>query len=144
VLTYGADGMLYDECLHHGPALLCFDSAHGHRPGAHVCANERQLIRRFRSTLDRDQWDYLFAGEACYDWEFYEFHLSYGLSGPLTISHCHAISHRIRRSRWRSRALKIGTCSSTACYRLVDDSTWWAAERGVKAPPQSAPVLLDE
>jgi hypothetical protein len=83
VLPYGADGMLSDECLHHEPALLCFDSAHRHRPGALVYANDRGLIRRFRGTLDRDQRDYLFAGEACYDWEFYEFHLSYGLSGPL-------------------------------------------------------------
>jgi hypothetical protein len=43
VRTYGADGILYDECLHHGPALLCFDLAHGHRPGAPVYANDREL-----------------------------------------------------------------------------------------------------
>ena len=30
-LDLGADGILFDECLHHGPALLCFDPEHGHR-----------------------------------------------------------------------------------------------------------------
>lgn len=78
VLSYGADGMLFDECLHHGPALLCFDPAHDHRAGAPVYANDRELIRRFRGMLGQDQQAYLFAGEACYDWEFEEYHLSYG------------------------------------------------------------------
>ena len=43
----GADGILFDECLHHGPALLCFDASHGHRYGAPVYANDRKLIQNF-------------------------------------------------------------------------------------------------
>ena len=43
----GADGILFDECLHHGPALLCFDPDHGHRYGAPVYANDRKLIQNF-------------------------------------------------------------------------------------------------
>jgi hypothetical protein len=37
----GADGILFCECLHHGPALLCFDESHGHRYGAPVYAKDR-------------------------------------------------------------------------------------------------------
>ena len=52
----GADGILFDECLHHGPALLCFDPEHGHRYGAPVYANDRKLIQNFTR--------YLAAGQA--------------------------------------------------------------------------------
>ncbi len=31
MVDLGADGILFDECLHHTPALLCFDTDHGHR-----------------------------------------------------------------------------------------------------------------
>ena len=47
----GADGILFDECLHHGPALLCFDPRHGHRYGAPVYANDRELIQQLRPHL---------------------------------------------------------------------------------------------
>ena len=76
-LDLGADGILFDECLHHSPALLCFDTAHGHRYGAMVYANDRELIRRFKRLSDRVKADFLFAGEACYDWEMEAYHLSY-------------------------------------------------------------------
>jgi hypothetical protein len=73
----GADGILFDECLHHGPALLCFDPHHGHRYGAPVYANDRKLIRNFGKMTDQARPDFLFAGEACYDWELEAYHLSY-------------------------------------------------------------------
>jgi len=74
----GADGILFDECLHHGPALLCFDNSHGHRYGAPVYANDRKLIEGFRALLPEDKKDsFLFAGESCYDWEMEVYHLSY-------------------------------------------------------------------
>ncbi|AEE96388.1 DUF6259 domain-containing protein [Mahella australiensis] len=76
VLELGADGILFDECLHHGPALLCFDTSHGHRYGAPVYANDRKLIQNF-ARMVQDKPDFLFAGEACYDWEFEAYHLSY-------------------------------------------------------------------
>ena len=47
----GAAGILFDECLHHSPALLCFDPSHGHRSGAPVYANDRRLIQRLRPHL---------------------------------------------------------------------------------------------
>jgi hypothetical protein len=77
VLALEPDGILYDESLHHGPALLCFDPAHGHRVGAPVYANDRLLIQRFRRLAAKAQSDFLFAGEACYDWGLEAYDLSY-------------------------------------------------------------------
>jgi hypothetical protein len=76
-LDLGADGILFDECLHHTPALVCFDPDHGHRFGAPVYANDEELIRRFGRLAQPVNADFLFAGEACYDWEFEVYHLSY-------------------------------------------------------------------
>lgn len=76
MVDLGADGILFDECLHHSPALLCFDKSHGHRYAAPVYANDRKLIENF-SLLTPENKEFLFAGEACYDWEFEAYHLSY-------------------------------------------------------------------
>jgi len=73
-VALGPDGILYDESQHHSPALQCFATHHGHRPGAHVYANDRHLVRRL---LKRAPAGILFAGEACYDWEYEVYHLSY-------------------------------------------------------------------
>ena len=72
----GAAGMLFDECLHHTPARLCFDTSHGHRPGWPVYQNDRQFVRMLRA-MDNCPPDFLMAGEACYDWEMEEYQLSY-------------------------------------------------------------------
>jgi hypothetical protein len=77
MVELGADGILFDECLHHGPALLCFDPDHGHRYGAPVYANDRVLIQNFTRISQKARPDFLFAGEACYDWEMGAYHLSY-------------------------------------------------------------------
>jgi Domain of unknown function (DUF6259) len=77
MLELGADGILFDECQHHGPALLCFDPQHGHRLGAPVYANDRKLILNFNQMTGSTRPDFLFAGEACYDWELEVYHLAY-------------------------------------------------------------------
>jgi sugar phosphate isomerase/epimerase len=77
VLELGADGILFDESSYHPPALLCFDTDHGHRYGAHVYANDRLLIRNFRRLSKPVNDEFLFAGEGCYDWQFEVYHLSY-------------------------------------------------------------------
>lgn len=77
VLSYGADGMLFDESLHHSPALLCFDERHGHRPGHPVYGEDAALLRGFRERAAGRDAGFLYAGEACYDWEFTEYELSY-------------------------------------------------------------------
>ena len=76
VLELGADGFLFDECLHHSPALLCFDQSHGHRYGAPVYSNDRKLIQNFIRLIPEGR-DFLFCGEACYDWEMEAYHMSY-------------------------------------------------------------------
>jgi len=77
MLELGADGILFDECLHHSPALLCFAGNHGHRYGAPVYANDRKLIERFGELSRSTNPEFLYAGEACYDWELEAYHLSY-------------------------------------------------------------------
>jgi hypothetical protein len=77
ILDLGADGILYDECENHGQALLCFDLSHGHRYGAPVYANDRYLIQLFRELAAQRTQEFLFAGEACYDWELETYGLSY-------------------------------------------------------------------
>jgi len=77
VLEIGADGMLFDECLHHGPALLCFDQGHGHRYGDPAYGHDVELASRLRAAADQANPQFLFAGEACYDGEFAAYQLSY-------------------------------------------------------------------
>lgn len=76
VVGYGADGMLYDEAQHHGPALLCFDPDHGHAVPYPVYSDDRQLIARLRRRPGVGP-EFLFAGEAPYDWMFEEYELGY-------------------------------------------------------------------
>jgi hypothetical protein len=73
----GAAGILFDECLHHANALLCFDPGHGHRYGAPVYANDRKLIENFEKISNLVDADFLYAGEACYDWEMQVYQVSY-------------------------------------------------------------------
>jgi hypothetical protein len=77
ILDLGADGLLFDECLHHASTLLCFDLGHGHRYGAPVYANDNLLIERFARIAAKRNPDFLFAGEACYDREMAVYQLSY-------------------------------------------------------------------
>lgn len=77
VLDLEPDGILFDECHHHSPALLCFDPSHGHRYGAPVYANDNLLIERFRKMVRSRNTEFLFAGEAVYDREMAVYDLSY-------------------------------------------------------------------
>lgn len=77
VLDTGADGMLYDECFHHVPALACFDTGHGHRYGTPVYAHDVDFVRWLRAQSEAPRPDFLYAGEACTDWQLAEYHLSY-------------------------------------------------------------------
>ncbi len=77
ILDLGADGFLFDECLHHDGALLCFDKSHGHRYGAPVYANDNLLIERFARVAATRNPDFLFGGEACYDREMAVYQISY-------------------------------------------------------------------
>lgn len=76
VVASGADGMLYDECQHHMPALVCFADDHGHRRGFPVYSRDNDLVRRFRAAPGVGT-EFLMAGEAIYDDELEEYALSY-------------------------------------------------------------------
>ncbi|MCL2362681.1 MAG: DUF6259 domain-containing protein [Defluviitaleaceae bacterium] len=82
VVDLGAAGMLFDETMHHGPALLCFDESHGHRYGAPVYQNDREFVRRMWE-VEGIADDFLMAGEACYDWEMDAYQFSYHRSAHL-------------------------------------------------------------
>ncbi len=89
IVDLGADGMLFDECLHHGPALVCFDTTHGHRPGHSAFSHDLALIEGFADYARTVNPDFLYAGEACYDGQFevypFSYHRSYELDHlPLT------------------------------------------------------------
>jgi hypothetical protein len=77
MVALGADGIIFDESLHHMPALLCFATGHGHRPGAPVYANDNLLMERFSRIAAGRTPEFLLAGEACYDLELEAYHLSY-------------------------------------------------------------------
>lgn len=70
------DGFLFDECMHHTPAQLCFDTSHGHRYGWSVYERDRDFIKMLQKAPGLRK-DFLFAGEALYDWELEVYGLSY-------------------------------------------------------------------
>lgn len=76
LVDLGCDGMLFDECLHHSPALLCFDPAHGHRRAWPVYQGDREFIFMLGKTPGLRP-DFMMAGEACYDWEMEAYSMSY-------------------------------------------------------------------
>lgn len=77
LLEVRPDGILFDECQHHGPPLLCFDTSHDHRAGAPIYANDRLLIQRLSRLAEEAGIEFIFAGEACYDWELDTYQVVY-------------------------------------------------------------------
>ncbi len=77
IVATGADGMLFDEAFHHGPALLCYDTTHGHRAGAPIYPGDSVLARRLAARLPAGREDFLFAGETLYEQQQRWYHLSY-------------------------------------------------------------------
>lgn len=77
IVATGADGMLFDEAFHHGPALLCYDISHGHRAGASVFPGDPVLAGRLSARLPTGREDFLFAAETVYEGLQPSYHLSY-------------------------------------------------------------------
>jgi len=76
MVDLGADGILYDECQHHGNGKLCFSGEHGHRYGESNYKGDNKLIEGFRK-ITSDNPDFLYSGEACYDNEFLQYQMAY-------------------------------------------------------------------
>ena len=77
VVALAPAGMLYDECQHHGIARYCFDKTHNHRCPAYVYAYDNRLIEEFKKLSEPTNPDFMYGGEALYDLENLQYHLSY-------------------------------------------------------------------
>lgn len=66
LVATGADGMLFDEAMHHTPALKCYATNHEHPAGSSVYANDNELARRLRQRVPADR-EFLFAAETVYE-----------------------------------------------------------------------------
>jgi hypothetical protein len=98
----GADGILFDECLHHSPTLCCFDTSHGHRYGESTYQFDEKLIEGFRKIVaDRE---FLIAGEAIYDFQ----HNYYDVSYARTWGRDHKPTNRYMRPRGEIMTAVIG------------------------------------
>jgi hypothetical protein len=75
-IELGAAGMLYDECLHHGPCFYCFDPNHGHHVPADVYSGDILLENGFRKIAQQMNPEYLFAGESVRDLQFRSYNIS--------------------------------------------------------------------
>src|ERR1035441_2307596 len=71
----GAGGILFDEVVHHSGATHCFSPDHGHPVPAYLYSADVELVNRFRSLVDPNQ--FVFAGEAPYDQELTGFRADY-------------------------------------------------------------------
>lgn len=77
LIDLGADGMLFDECMHHGSSFFCFDPTHGHHVPADVFSGDIFLEDGFRKIAQQKKPDFLFAGESVPDLQFRSYNLSY-------------------------------------------------------------------
>lgn len=74
---WGADGILADESLYHGRALLCFAEDHGHAPGASAFTWDAQYLADMRAALGGRADDFVIAAEGAYDDQFEHYDVSY-------------------------------------------------------------------
>jgi len=88
-IELGAAGMLYDECLHHGPCFYCFDPNHGHHVPADIFSGDILLENGFRKIAGQMNPEYLFAGESVRDLQFRSYNISY-----FRIGHDYVPMHR--------------------------------------------------
>lgn len=74
---WGADGVLLDESLYHGRALLCFAEHHEHEPGASAYSWDRAFIDELRSSAHEVNPEFVLAAEGAYDAQFEYYDVSY-------------------------------------------------------------------
>jgi len=77
LIDLGADGMLNDECQHHGNASYCFDPSHGHHIPGFAYAGDILLESGFRKIAQQKNPEFIFAGEALRDMQFRTYNVSY-------------------------------------------------------------------
>ncbi len=75
--SWGADGILADESLYHGRALLCFADDHGHPVGASAFTWDAAYIDDMRARLGDAADTFVIAAEGAYDAQFEDYDVSY-------------------------------------------------------------------
>lgn len=75
--SWGADGVLADESLYHGRALLCFADDHGHPVGASAFTWDAAYIDDIRARLGDAADTFVIAAEGAYDAQFEDYDVSY-------------------------------------------------------------------
>jgi len=88
-IDLGADGILYDEAMHHGSVFYCFDPSHSHHVPANVYSGDILLESGFRKIAGQKNPVYLFAGETVRDLQLRSYNISY-----LRIGRDHLAMHR--------------------------------------------------
>ena len=76
LIELNCDGFLYDEGQHHNTCKVCFDTSHGHRYGWPVYSRDCDFVKILK-TVPGLREDFLFSGEAVYDWEQEDYGLVY-------------------------------------------------------------------
>ncbi|MDR6690298.1 hypothetical protein J2X55_001197 [Microbacterium sp. 1154] len=81
---WGADGILADESLYHGRALLCFADDHGHPVGASAFTWDDVFVEDIRAALGDRAGTFVIAAEGAYDDQFAHYDVSYFRSASPT------------------------------------------------------------
>lgn len=74
---WGAAGILADESLYHGRALLCFATDHGHRPGTSTYSWDGDFVDDLRAAAGDRSDEFVIAAEGAYDAQFEHYDVSY-------------------------------------------------------------------
>ncbi|MCW2163695.1 hypothetical protein B0I12_000821 [Microbacterium hydrothermale] len=82
--AWGADGILADESLYHGRALLCFADDHGHPVGASAFTWDDAFVEDIRAGLGERADTFVIAAEGAYDDQFAHYDVSYFRSASPT------------------------------------------------------------
>jgi hypothetical protein len=101
---WGADGILADESLYHGRALLCFADDHSHAPGASTYLWDGDFVEDIRRAAAVHNADFVIAAEGCYDAQYEHYDVSYFRSH----SPRHVPTARMLRPRARIVTALIG------------------------------------
>lgn len=84
-LELGASGILYDENQHHGGALMCFATDHGHKSPAYIYTGDGLLANGFTEIYKSRNKDFVMFGEGNYDYQTQYYHGTYFRTNVPTI-----------------------------------------------------------
>lgn len=77
VLALGAAGWLFDENCHHGPVKYNFAPGHGYMPPGFIYGGDMPMAAQLRAAANKNDRDFVFAGEGHQDWLMQYYPVSY-------------------------------------------------------------------